>query len=317
MAAEAAQRERRLWLALGASAVMHCVTLLLVVAVLAGQGRAPLPAGGAADVLGRRSGRSLLQAAVRACVWLGAAHGAAQPHCPACPRAACLPLGLPLTATPDAGPSSPHHAHPQDLLSRLRVGEKGDLIFDVPVTFEKTVDVNAMVGGLVGALVYAGRRAKRWRRVGGRWRAGTGPAPAPPRLPTRRPPPLDPQPNPARDGMLCRPVLCQLAQGGHAGAHPPPDGGGQHQDECAPAGLPTARACLRRLPAVMLAAWPWAAPQVHSSLSLSARCTHWRRAPTAASPHLPRPSIPSCTHTQTPPRWSTPSRWAARWRRRT
>lgn len=58
MAAEAAQRERRLWLALGASAVMHCVTLLLVVAALAGQGRAPLPAG---DALGRRSGRSLLQ----------------------------------------------------------------------------------------------------------------------------------------------------------------------------------------------------------------------------------------------------------------
>lgn len=50
---------------------------------------------------------------------------------------------------PSLPPLPPTHTHPpppQDLLaSSIKVGEKGDLVFDVPVTFSQNVDVNAML----------------------------------------------------------------------------------------------------------------------------------------------------------------------------
>ncbi|PSC67046.1 hypothetical protein C2E20_9286 [Micractinium conductrix] len=62
------QRERRLWLALGASACFQALTMSLVVVLLMGGVRSPLPAADGtepADLQGRRGGRQLLGAAVQ------------------------------------------------------------------------------------------------------------------------------------------------------------------------------------------------------------------------------------------------------------
>ena len=85
------QRERRLWLALGASACFQALTMSLVVVLLMGGVRSPLPAADGtepADLQGRRGGRQLLGAAVSA-TDTGAvlavrtsAHARAPPRCP-------------------------------------------------------------------------------------------------------------------------------------------------------------------------------------------------------------------------------------------
>lgn len=84
----------------------------------------------------------------------------------------------PPSLAPLSAPAQDPKPTVQALLSQLTVGEKGDLVFSMPVTFEKTVDVNAMVracmagqarGGPGLAAARGGNAAGSWlRRESGR-----------------------------------------------------------------------------------------------------------------------------------------------------